>query len=424
MAIHSPESNPQTELSRHIASARPRQAELRLVIGVTSDQTCLVLRGRLRSLRLAGFQVTLLSSPGESLDRIAAEEGIDAYPLPMKRGIAPLSDLVSFFALCRVLRQLRPAITDFSTPKAGLLGNVAAWMLGVPHRVYTLRGLKLEGTRGAKRRLLLLSERMAGGCAGHVLCNSPSLLSAARKLRIAADRKFQLLGDGSSNGVDVERFSPKPFSSGSSTVREQLGIAPEDLVLGFVGRLTRDKGIPELITAFDTISKAEPRCWLLLVGWFDEAEDALGPVFRRRIGAHPRIRCTGFVLDTVPYYRAMDLFVLPTHREGFPNVVLEASACGLAVITTESTGARDAVLPEMTGLLIPPGNAGAISHTVLELLSNPEKRARFGAAGRAWVQERYTRERVLGLAATFYRGLLTPAEVTLLRTDAETKSNG
>ena len=422
MAIHSQESKPQSEFFRNIASARPRQAELRLVIGVTSDQTCLVLRGRLRSLRLAGFQVTLLSSPGESLDRIAAEEGIDAYPLPMKRGIAPLSDLVSLLALCRFLLRVRPAITDFSTPKAGLLGNIAAWLTRVPHRVYTLRGLKLEGTRGAKRRLLLLSERVAGGCADCVLCNSNSLLALARQLRVVPEQKFRLLGDGSSNGVDAERFSPRPFSSGSSTVREQLGIAPEDSVLGFVGRLTRDKGIPELISAFDTISKAVPRCWLLLVGWFDKAEDALSPELRQRIAAHPRIRCTGFVLDTVPYYRAMDLFVLPTHREGFPNVVLEASACGLAVITTESTGARDAVVPEVTGLLIPSGNSAAISDTVLELLSKPEKRARFGAAGRAWVQERYTRERVLGLAAAFYRELLTPAEAALLRTDAETKS--
>jgi glycosyltransferase involved in cell wall biosynthesis len=116
----------------------------------------------------------------------------------------------------------------------------------------------------------------------------------------------------------------------------------------------------------------------------------------------------------------MDLFVLPTHREGFPNVVLEASACGLAVITTESTGARDAVLPEVTGLLIPPSNQQAISGSVLELLGDMERRRRLGDAGRAWIQERYTRERVLGLAAAFYRELLTPAEASLLQAEADT----
>jgi glycosyltransferase involved in cell wall biosynthesis len=417
MAINSPETDPRSQLFRHGAPVRLEQRNLRLVIGVTSDQTCLVLRGRLRSLRLAGFKVTLISSPGESLDRIAAEEGIDAYPLPMKRGIAPFSDLRSFLALCRFLSRVRPAIADFSTPKAGLLGNIAGWLTRIPHRVYTLRGLKLEGTRGAKRRLLLLSERVASGCADLVLCNSSSLRALARELRLGPERKLRLLGDGSSNGVDTARFSP-----GSSAVRAEFGFGAEEFVLGFVGRLTKDKGIPDLLEAFDEIARAEPLCWLLLVGWFDESEDALDAGLRQRIAAHPRIRCTGFVIDTVPYYRAMDLFVLPTHREGFPNVVLEASACGLAVITTESTGARDAVLPEVTGRLIPPENSGAISDSVLELLRDSEKRARLGAAGRAWILERYTRERVLGLAAAFYRELLTPAEAALLRADVETKS--
>jgi glycosyltransferase involved in cell wall biosynthesis len=374
---------------------------LRLVIGVTSDQTCLVLRGRLRALRLAGFEITLISSPGENLTRVAAEEGVTAFPLPMRRGISPVADLISFFAICRILLRLRPLITDFSTPKAGLLGNLAAWGLRVPHRVYTLRGLKLEGSRGGKRRLLVWSERVAAWCAHAVLCNSGSLLAAARVLRIASERKLHLLGDGSSNGVDCLRFSP-----GVSTVRGELEIDDGDLVVGFVGRLTKDKGIPELLVAFEEIRRAEPRCRLLLVGWFDLAEDALELDWRAHIASHPRICHTGFVADTAPYYRAMDLLVLPTHREGFPNVALEAAACGLAVITTESTGARDAVVPEVTGLLIRPGKADAIAEAVISLLRDAGKRKQFGDAGRTRVLEKYTRERVLGLAVKFYQAML------------------
>jgi glycosyltransferase involved in cell wall biosynthesis len=374
-----------------------------MVIGVTSDQTCLVLRGRLSALRRAGFEVTLISGPGETLLRLGAEEGVTAWELPMRRGIAPVSDLISFFILCGILLRLRPSITDFSTPKAGLLGNLAAWGLGVPHRVYTLRGLKLEGARGGKRRLLLRAERVAAWCAQVVLCNSPSLRSRAEQLKIAPQEKLRLLGEGSSNGVDVARFSPGP-----SGVRQELGIAEDDLVVGFVGRLTKDKGIPELLAAFDEILRAEPRSLLLLVGWFDHSEDALDAGLRTRITGHPRIRHTGFVVDTAPYYRAMDLFVLPTHREGFPNVALEAAACGLAVITTESTGSRDAVLPEVTGLRIPPRVALAIVGAVLELLRDPAKRKRFGEAGREWVTERYSSGRVLGLAVEFYKGLLEP----------------
>jgi len=391
----------ETDLSAPAASSREGDARPRLVIGVTSDQTCLVLRGRLRALRLAGFEVTLIASPGESLTRIAREEGVTACAVPMQRGISPVADVISLVALWRVLRKLQPAITDFSTPKAGLLGNLAARMLGVPHRVYTLRGLKLESSRGLKQRLLLWSERVSARCAQVVLCNSASLHSEARVLRVAPEGKLRLLGHGSSGGVDAKKFSP-----GLSGVRRELGIGDGDPVLGFVGRLTRDKGIPELLEAFEEILRAEPKCWLLLVGWFDEAEDALNMQQRARIMRHSRIKYVGPVVDPAPYYRAMDVFVLPTHREGFPNVALEAAACGLAVITTESTGARDAVLPEVTGLVIPAGNAEAITEAALALLWDDGRRRRMGEAGRKWVLERYSRERVLGLAVGFYRGLM------------------
>ena len=383
------------------ATSQKRQSQPRIVIGVTSDQTCLVLRGRLSALRQAGFAVTVVSAPGESLDWIAREEGVTAQPLAMRRGISPFSDFFAFFAVLRVLHRLRPAITDFSTPKAGLLGNVAAWTLQVPHRVYTLRGLKMEGTTGGKRTLLLASERVASWCAHSVLCNSTSLRSMARLLRIAPEAKLHLLGDGSSNGVDLERFAPGP-----SRVRSDLGIPASDVVLGFVGRLTCDKGIPELLEAFEMILRKRPDCQLLLVGWFDKADDQLPGPWQSYIHEHPRIHHTGFVADTVPYYRAMDIFILPTHREGFPNAVLEASACGLPVISTESTGARDAVISEVTGLRIPPGIPEAIAEAALSLVNNSAMRRRMGDAGRDWVRERYSKDRVLALAVQYYLELL------------------
>jgi glycosyltransferase involved in cell wall biosynthesis len=378
-------------------------------VGVTSAQTCLVLTGRLRALHLTGFRVVLVASPGALLTRTAEVEGVGAHPLAMSRGIAPLSDLRSLLNLCFCLIRQRPAVTDFSTPKAGLLGNLAAWALRVPHRVYTLRGLKLESSKGWKRRLLLASERTAASCAHVVLCNSVSLRNEARVLKIAPEHKLHLLGEGSSNGVDTKRFSPESEAnhpSAGQTLRRQLGIQAGDSVLGFVGRLTADKGIPELLVAFDAILRAEPHCWLLLVGWFDASEDALHPRWRAHIAAHARIRHVGFVDDTAPYYRAMDLLILPTHREGFPNVVLEAASSGVAVITTESTGARDAVVPEVTGILIPPGHPPAIVESALQLIRDPERRLRMGRAARAWVLERYSQALVLALATEFYLNLM------------------
>jgi glycosyltransferase involved in cell wall biosynthesis len=319
----------------------------------------------------------------------------------MRREIAPFADFVSLLRLCWMLYRLKPEMTEFSTPKAGLLGSMAAMLCGVPTRVYFLRGLKLETSTGLKRRILLAAERLASACSHVVLCNSDSLRNQALALRVAPEAKLHLLGSGSSNGVDVERFSPGP-----GILRARLGLPPDAPVVGFVGRLTRDKGLPELVEAFDAILAARPQAHLLLVGWFDASEDALGRGLRSRIKNHPHIHMTGYVADTAPYYRAMDVMVLPTWREGFPNVVLEAAASGIPVVTTLCTGSRDSVVPEVTGLLIPPGYPVAIFEAVLQLLRNPERRCRMGEAARAWVLENYVNGRVLGLTVRCYKSLL------------------
>jgi glycosyltransferase involved in cell wall biosynthesis len=386
------------------ACPRSEAAQPVMVVGVTHPQTCLVLTGRLRRLREAGFRVILVSSPGDLLYDTATSEGVEAVVLPMRREIAFWTDLISLIRLYRLLRRVKPDIVEFSTPKAGLLGSVAAALCGVPRRVYMLRGLKLETAVGFKRRVLWAAERVTARCAHLVLCNSQSLRSKAISLGLAPGRKLHLLGAGSSNGVDVERFSPGP-----STMRPGLGLTPDDLVIGFVGRLTRDKGLPELVEAFEIIESIEPRARLLLVGWFDVAEDSLGPDLRDRIRRHPRIRLTGFVNDTADFYRAMDLMVLPTWREGFPNSVLEAAATGIPVITTHSTGSRDSVVPEVTGLLLPPGHPEAIVEAALKLLKHTERRRRMGQAARAWVLENYGSERVLAQTVDFYKSLLNRA---------------
>jgi glycosyltransferase involved in cell wall biosynthesis len=375
------------------------------VVGITHPQTCLVLRGRLRALRQAGFSVVLISSPGELAEQLAADEGAALVAVPMQRGIAPLADIVSFFRLTRALLRLRPTLTEFSTPKAALLGNVAAFLCRVPSRVYLLRGLRLETSAGLKRALLKAAERLAAACSHVIVCNSKSLRRKAIDLGVARESKLRLIAHGSSNGVDVERFVPGP-----DTMRTQLGIPADAPVLGFVGRLTRDKGIPDLVEAFNRLLESVPNARLLLVGWFDESEDALSAYQRARVEAHPRIIRTGFVSDPAPYYRAMDLLVLPTWREGFPNVVLEAAASGLPVVSTFTTGARDAVLPAITGLLVPPGDPFALAEAMIAILEHPQRRISMGEAARRWVVQRFVDHRVLGLTVTLYQQLLREAE--------------
>ena len=287
-----------------------------ILLGVTTQELCLILGARIRVLSRAGFRVVLVSGPGELLERTASRTGVECIALPMRRCIAPLTDLVALVRLWRILGRVKPDLVEFSTPKAGLLGMIAAKLRGVPWRVYMLRGLKLERSRGFKRWILLVAERVACCCAHVVLCNSKSLRVEALALGLAPAAKLLVLGEGSSNGVDIERFSP-----GSSAVREQFSIPRDAPVVGFVGRLTRDKGLPELIEAFDRILLAEPSTHLLLVGWFDRAEDALDAELRRRILNHPRIHCSGFVSDTAPFYRGYG-------RDGSSHLARRFSQCG------------------------------------------------------------------------------------------------
>jgi glycosyltransferase involved in cell wall biosynthesis len=402
------------EASRPGEETRNHRERPHILVGVTSPQTCLVLSGRVRVLREAGFRVSLLSGPGPLLEQTARSEQVDAYAIPMERGISFFADMVAFARIWRLLRNLKPDIVEFSTPKAGLLGTLAALICRIPARIYFLRGLRLETAQGLKRCLLLWAERIASYCAHSVVCNSRSLRAQALALGIAPASKLVVLGEGSSNGVDLERFAPGP-----SRVREELGIPREAPVIGFVGRLTADKGLPELLEAFAAILRHEPRAYLLLVGWFDAAEDALEVGMRARIEGHPRIVCTGFVTDTAPYYRAMDLMVLPSWREGFPNVVLEAAATGVPVIATLCTGSQDAVVPEVTGLLVPPGYPDAICEAVLGLLRDADRCRSMSAAARRWVVENYEDRRVLGTAVAFYLNLIRPSAPVGIETEEE-----
>ncbi|WP_162601131.1 glycosyltransferase family 4 protein [Occallatibacter savannae] len=372
-----------------------------ILVGVTSAQTCILLPARSQALMDAGFRVSIVSGPGAMSAGAKSVRGVSTHVLPMEREIAGVRDLIAFCRLLRLLNRIKPDIVEFSTPKAGLLGIVAAWIHRVPVRVYFLRGLRVETCSGLMRMILLWSERLAAACSHVVVANSKSLGRRAHELGISNEKKTRTLGEGSSNGVDALRFSP-----GESGVREEWGIPASARVIGFVGRLTVDKGVPELLEAFAKILRRQPDCYLLLVGWFDAASDALGRGLRERIEGHPRIVCTGYVADAAPYYRAMDVMVLPSWREGFPNVVLEAAASGVPAVATTCTGSCDAVVPEVTGLLVPPGYADAIAEAVLRLLGDEDLRAKMGEAARKWAVEHFEQQRVLRMTVLFYEELL------------------
>lgn len=363
-----------------------------ILIAVTSALGWTFFEGTIEMLQHAGYEPILVSSPGEQLERIALNSGVCYAAIPMEREITPLCDLVSLWRLYRIMRRVRPVLTDVGTPKVGLLGGVAAWLSGVPCRIYTLRGLRLETTKGLKRILLTVTERIACACAHRVICVSQSLRQRAIELGLVSAEKAVVLGSGTCRGVDVRRFSPEIRDSVTKRqLAQSLAIPPGAPVVGFVGRLTRDKGIPELFTAFSHLRRKWPSLRLLLVGDFEDG-DPVAPSIRQQIETDPNVVRAGFVADTAPYFALMDLFVLPSHREGFPLTPLEAQACEVSVVTTTATGAMDSVVDGETGFLVPAGDWEALAARIHELLRDSELRSRMGRKGRERVVREFRRE--------------------------------
>jgi lipopolysaccharide/colanic/teichoic acid biosynthesis glycosyltransferase len=380
-------------------------AKTRILIAVTSPLSCNFYNGLLGHLHRAGFEPTLLSAPGDNLVAVSSREGVANIALPMEREIAPIQDLVSFCRLYRTVRRLGPTVADASTPKAGLLTGVAAWLARVPCRVYTLRGLRLETATGLKRALLWVAEWISCKCAHRVVCVSPSLRARAIGLKLVGDGKAIVLGEGS-GGVDIRRFSPAGRESAETqSLREKLGIAANALVIGFVGRLVRDKGIRELIEAFQGLNRKQPDLRLLLVGDFEQG-DPVEPEIRRFIESSPAMIRPGFVSDTAPYYGLMDVLALPTYREGFPGVPLEAQASGVPVVTTTATGALDSVVDGETGFLVPIGDSRTLADAIAKLLEDPQLRLRMGIAGRARMQRDFRQEAIWDAHVNLYQDLL------------------
>jgi glycosyltransferase involved in cell wall biosynthesis len=383
------------------SDAAPRVLHL-----VTSDLSTRLMRGQLRYLSARGFDVFLASSPGRDLEAASSLEQVRAIAVPMVRENSPLQDLFALYRLYGLMRRLRPAITNVSTPKAGLLGGLAAWLSRVPCRVYTLRGLRWETASGAKRLVLKIADWVACHCAHRVVCVSQSVRHTAVACGVVDPDRTCVLGAGSSNGVDPARFGPSEEKLRKAIeIRERLGISPEAPVVGFVGRLTRDKGIPELYEAHKILRKEFPSLKLMILGEY-ETGDPLPQQLQRAIGTDPSVIRPGFVDETSDFYHVFDILALPSYREGFPNVVLEAQAAGRVVVAARATGTVDAIADGVTGLLVPIADVAALADALGKLLRNPSLAARMGVAGRARVVHEFKPEKIWRALAEEYIQLL------------------
>ncbi|BDG03435.1 glycosyltransferase family 4 protein [Anaeromyxobacter oryzae] len=359
------------------------------------------LPGQPEAMRLAGFDVHAVSSPGLDLVEFGRDERVHTHEIRMTRRITPLRDLIAVAKLYRTFRRIRPEIVHAHTPKGGLLGMLAARLARVPVRIYHIHGLAFVTRRGLKRRLLRWTEQVASRCATRVLCVSRSIREVVIEERITNRDPIVLLG-GSINGVDARsRFSPDLKPVHRARVRKAHGIADDALVIGYVGRVVRDKGLVELTAAWEALSYAIPQAHLLIVGPF-EAEDPVPRDVERSLREHPRVHLHGIDWETPPLYSAMDVVVLPSYREGLPFVPLEAAAMELPVVATRIPGCVDAVRDGVTGTLVEPRDPDALARAIRQYIENEALARAHGRAGRAWVLREFDQSRVWAALSRHY----------------------
>ncbi|MEZ4294068.1 MAG: glycosyltransferase family 4 protein [Polyangiaceae bacterium] len=363
-----------------------------------------MMLNQLRYLMGAGYEISGISAPGEHA-RVVAEAGVHYIPVPMTRRVTPLADLLSLVKLIQVMRRERFTVVHTHTPKPALIGQLAARIARVPVVVNTLHGLvHREDTPRVKRRLLILLDTLCATMSDLILSQNPEDIETCVNERIAPREKLRFLG----NGIDIRRFDPARIPAETTArLREELGIAPEDRVVGFVGRLVVEKGLLELVEAIDRVAEKVPTVRLLVVGPSGgEKSDAMSMEDARFDRVRRRAVFTGLRDDMPEVFSLMDVLALPSHREGYPRTPMEAAAMKKPAVVTDITGCRETVQHGVNGYLFPKGDARALAERIEELLLDTGRARAFGEAGRKLAEERFDELKVFQIVADAYRELL------------------
>ncbi|MGI0107057.1 glycosyltransferase family 4 protein [Salinimicrobium sp. WS361] len=371
------------------------------------------------------FEVTAVAAEKERLEQYGRNNGVGTFHLEMTREITPGKDLKALFKLYQYLRKNKPEIVHTHTPKAGIVGMMAAKLAGVPVRLHTVAGMPLMETSGTKRKILEQVERLTYNLATKVYPNSEGLKKVILKHNFTKPDRLLVLGEGSSNGIDTAYFNPADFSTEQKReTRRSLNIPSDDLVFIFVGRLVKDKGINELVQAFNRLVSEIENISLLLVGPFEQELDPITDKNFEAIKTHPKIFTTGYQVDVRPYFAIAHVLVFPSYREGFPNVVMQAGAMGLPSVVTDINGCNEIIREEENGLIIPVKDEEALLFALKKLATDAELRKKLAANSRSLITQKYERKIFWDLLLEEYRLQMKEAGLEIRwRVDRGTKGD-
>ena len=348
-----------------------------------------LLKGQLLNMQEHGYDITMISSDGPEVKDLVAQEKCAHIVVPFTRKISPVQDLLCLIQLIRLFRKLKPDIVHTHTPKAGLLGMMAAKISGVPVRMHTVAGLPWMETSGLVRILLKKMEQLTAFCSTGIYPNSKVLRDFLFQQHIGTT-KMKVLGNGSSNGIDCSLFSlNETLVKAGNDLRKNENIVSTARVWIFIGRLVKDKGIGELLDAFTQIAERFPEDRLWLLG---EEEPTLDPLDNRHVNilrTHPSIKCWGFIKDIKPYLAAAEILVFPSYREGFPNVPLQAGAMKCTLLLSDINGCNEIVEHEVNGLLVPPKDAKALLGAMLRVRQDEDLQALWAERIRTKIENQF-----------------------------------
>lgn len=357
------------------------------------------------------YEVLVLSSPGPEMDEVAHKYKVRTIPVPMERHISPLRDVVSLWQLIRVFHRERPTMVHSLTPKAGLLCMVAAWLTRVPVRVHTFTGLVFPTATGLQRRILMLTDSLTCLCATHVIPEGEGVKNDLFRHGITK-KPLQVLGYGNVRGIDMDRFSRRPEVMALADSLRKDGV----FTFLFVGRIVRDKGMNELLAAFQRLNGAHPATRLVLIGNYEDSLDPISSEAREVIGSNPCVEAVGPKSgdELLAYYAAADCFVFPSYREGFPNTVLEAGAMGLPSIVTDINGSREIIVQGKNGVIIPSKDEQALYEAMQQMMNRNDERKYMAGQARQMVADRFEQGFVRQCLYKFYDKILPLALLFLL----------